>query len=289
MFEQVGIVGVGLIGASIGRALRARGLAKRIIGIGRSRETLHKAEELGAIDLGCTWVGEELSEVEFLVIATPLPIIAPTVAEAREVLPATAIITDAGSTKKSVLESVARLPEASHPVAAFVGSHPMAGSHRHGPDASHQDLFVNHPCIVIDSPPARPAEVETVEAFWQALGMRVIRMAADQHDQQVAWISHLPHVLSFALARSVERSSLELAGPGFRDTTRLAASSPTLWTEIFHANRDAILRTAQGFRHEFDALIDLIERQDWQTLENALTDANHIIHRLGDRTHPPKP
>lgn len=286
MYRQVGIVGVGLIGASIGRALKGRHLCKRVIGVGRSHQSLAEAHSAGAIDESHERIGAELAQAEMVVVATPVPLVAEMVARLRTVVSPDAVITDAASTKAGILRAVQAPSADGARVAEFVGSHPMAGSHRRGPLASDPDLFQGRTCVVVRGS-ASDRSRDRVCAFWQAIGMKVEEMSAEEHDERVARISHVPHIASYGLALASEVGDLPLAGPGFRDTTRLAGSPPGLWTEILRENRERVLPALDRYMKQVGEIRSLIEAGNWPELESKLRDANRIVGHLGDSTHPP--
>lgn len=281
LYQQVGIVGVGLIGASIGRALKEKHLTKRVIGIGRSASSLAQALLVNSIDEAHTRIGPEIADVDLLIICTPVPLVVDAVDRAWTILRPDALITDVSSTKSTIMAEIERRRPKDRPVAEFVGSHPMAGSHRRGPEASRPDLFENHTCIIMNSTSATPHAREKVKAFWRALGMRLEEMSPQEHDESVARISHVPHLVSYALALSARERDLKVAGPGFRDTTRLGGSPPALWREIVRENRSAVLDGLDGYLAELKQLREMIEKEDWPGLENRLTDANQCVERLG--------
>jgi prephenate dehydrogenase len=284
MYGHVGIVGVGLIGASIGLALKSRQLCRRVIGVGRSASSLHEALSVGAIDEAHERVGVDLASAEIVVVATPVPLVAEMVARIRTVVSPEAIITDVASTKRGILRAVQGADRPNERVAEFVGSHPMAGSHKRGPLAGDPNLFEGRTCVVVRGDGSDRSR-DRVRGFWQSLGMNVQEMGAEEHDDRVARISHGPHVASYALALSAEPADLVLAGPGFRDTTRLAASQPALWTEILRENRVSVLAALDRYSRELAEIRLLIERQQWPELETKLHDANRIVGLLGDPPH----
>ncbi|MBY0589038.1 prephenate dehydrogenase [bacterium] len=286
MNRQVGIVGVGLIGASIGRALKERNLCRRVIGIGRSPHSLAEAMNAGAIDEAHERIGPELSQAEFVIVATPVPLVVEMVRRLWTVVSPEAVITDVASTKGSILDALDRLDPYHQRVAEFVGSHPMAGSHKRGPAASDPDLFVGRTCVVVRGRRTSDLTFDRVSAFWRSLGMDVQEMPAVEHDERVARISHLPHVASFALALACHEQDLLLAGPGFRDTTRLAGSPPALWAEILKENRPQVLPAIDSFLEKLSELRSLIEQEQWDELEMKLRDANRIMGLLGNSSHP---
>ncbi len=232
------IVGVGLIGGSVGLAARRRGLVGRVVGAGRQAATLERARQLGAIDEGCLDVTDAVRRAEVAVFCTPVTLIAEQVLAAAPGCAAGTLLTDAGSTKAAIVAALdGRLP----PGVSFVGSHPLAGSEKRGPEHADADLFQGRVTVVTPAPRADRAAVERTIAFWQALGSRVVLMEPDEHDRALALTSHLPHLMASALAGILPRELHDLAASGFRDTTRIAAGDPSLWTGIFLQNRAALL------------------------------------------------
>lgn len=273
-----------MIGASVGLALKERGLCRRVLGIGRRPAPLEVALKRGAIDGAAAAIGPEVAEAEIAVVCAPVDRIAGLVQRLQAVLPPTSVVTDAGSTKQRI---VARVGAAAGR-AEFVGGHPLAGSHRDGPGAADADLFVDRVCVVTPSESNSAQAVERVRAFWESLGMSVRVMSPAAHDEILARTSHLPHVAAFALALSVEEADLPLAASGFRDATRLAASRPALWSAILRENRDAVLNAVDRFLTRLAALRGAIDDDDSLRLENLLHDAKRIRDRLGDQSgaHP---
>ena len=241
------IVGVGLIGGSIGLAAKQRGLAARVLGTGRRRASLDSALALGAIDEGFLEPASAIAQAEVVVFCTPVERIAEQVlANAPGCAPGT-LLTDAGSTKAAIVRGVeGHLPAG----VSFVGSHPLAGSEKRGPEHADANLFQGRLTVVTQTPATDSAALERTATFWRALGSRVRIMPPEDHDRALAMTSHLPHLLAAALAGILPPELYELTATGFRDTTRVAAGDPSIWTGIFTQNRLAVL----------DALKPLIER-----------------------------
>jgi prephenate dehydrogenase len=232
------IVGVGLIGGSIGLAARRRGLAGRVIGAGRNENTLERARELGAIDHACLDLGEAVRRADVAVFCTPVTMIPEQVLAAAPTCGNGTLLTDAGSTKGAIVRALdCKLPRG----VCFVGSHPLAGSEKRGPEHADADLFQGRVTVVTPTPRTDPAAVARTVDFWKGLDSRVILMAPDDHDRALAMTSHLPHLLASALAGVLPPELRELAATGFRDTTRVAAGDPSLWTGIFLQNRAALI------------------------------------------------
>ena len=266
-WDTVAIVGVGLIGASIGLALRRRGLAERIVGIGRNAQRLQTALDMGAVTQISTELADGVADAQLIVVCTPVGHIVSHVREAAAASPARALITDAGSTKEVICRELAEPPEL---VARFVGSHPMAGSEKSGAQYGRDDLFVDRVTVVTPREDSPEELVLRVEAFWQSLGSRVVRMAPDAHDAAVAAVSHTPHLVASALAAATPRQHLALAGAGWSDTTRVAAGDADLWQQILLQNRDHVLQTLDHFATILTAAREALAAQDANQLEHLL-------------------
>lgn len=280
MIRRLVVVGVGFLGGSVAKAARAEGLAREIVGVGRDRGRLEPALREGVLDRAVTDVAEGVRDAELVVLAAPVQTL-------ERLLPAVAaaagpdtVVTDVGSTKAAIV-AAARRAAARTPF-AFVGSHPMAGSEQSGYAVSHADLFRGATVIVTPGDGTEPHALKTVTTFWEGLGARVISLDPHTHDRVVAAISHLPHLVAAALVAAVARyepAALEFAARGFRDTTRIAASDPDVWREIFLANREALRASLREFRRALDDLEALVASGD----EEALTAALACIrdHRKG--------
>jgi prephenate dehydrogenase len=270
LFERVAIHGVGLIGGSFALALKAAGAVGEVVGIDRDPAVLRHALQLGIIDRALP-AGDRLASASDLVfLAVP-------VAQTGEVLTALAptladhtIVTDAGSTKAGVI-AAARAALGAR-IGQFVPGHPLAGREKHGPQAAEAELYHERKVVLAPLPENDPGAVTRVERAWQVCGAHVVRMDAPMHDQALAAVSHLPHLLSYALVAHVAGAhdgalKLSLTGGGFRDFTRIAASSPEMWRDIALANREALLAELDGYLHLLGQLRDDLDRGDAQALE----------------------
>lgn len=252
-YDTVAIIGVGLIGGSIGLALRRRRLTKTIVGIGRRRSSLAKAQDRGCVTKTSTSIARGVVEADLIVVCTPVEQIAEQVIEAAACAGENAVITDAGSTKEGIVHTVESAmlalenSEAGGP--QFVGSHPIAGSEKTGPEAARHDLFKDRVTVVTPTERSDPAAVAKIEEFWQALGSRVVRLDPYEHDQLLARTSHLPHLVASALAATTPGNghSPTLVGSGWSDTTRIAAGDPEIWKQIFLANSGHTLSALTAF------------------------------------------
>ena len=279
--KSVAIVGVGLIGGSIGLALQHRKIAERVIGIGRDRCRLKTAYEVGAVTETATWDEElacGLAGAELVVVCTPVDSVPEHVRQAaRHATPGT-LITDSGSTKRTIAEALdGPLPNDCR----FVGSHPLAGSEKSGVLHAEPYLLSGRVVIITPTPNTAPSDADRVAAFWQALGAKVLRMTAAEHDRAAALTSHLPHALAVALAAGLPDQMRDLAGSGFRDTTRVAAGDPEMWRQIFIDNRENVLDSIGLFRGLLDRLAAAIGEGHELELKDLLTLAKKNRDALG--------
>ncbi len=272
------IVGVGLIGGSIGLAAKHRGLARHVIGAGRRQATLDRARELGAIDETCLDYGAAVQRADFVVFCTPVDCIVEQVVNAAATCKSGVLLTDAGSTKATIVAGIeGRLPGG----VEFIGSHPLAGSEKRGPEFAEAELFQDRLTIVTPTARTPPAAVERISAFWQALGSRVRIMAPEEHDQALAVTSHLPHLLAAALAGMLPPELHGLTATGFRDTTRIAAGDPALWTAIFEHNRESLLAALDSVGGRLERFREAIQQRDVVALTELLTQAKQVRDALG--------
>ena len=281
----VTIVGVGLLGGSIGLAMRAAGPAVRIVGVGRRQSSLDEALEVGAVDEVHLDVAEGVAHADMVILATPVGAFGRLLEGAKAGLKAGAVVTDIGSTKAEV---VAQAEFALGRGGPFVGSHPMAGSEHKGPAFARADLFAGATCIVTPTEHTPPELAERVERFWLALGMRVVRMSPADHDRAVARISHLPQVLASLLMQLPDEADLDISASGFRDSTRLAGSDPEMWRDILMTNRAPVLAAIGDMAGRLGRLAELIQAGDADAIEQLLAVARQrridtIGRRLTDR------
>ena len=250
------VLGVGLLGGSIGLAAKAALSNLEIVGYGHRKSTLERAVEVGAIDRFATKVSDVVEGADLVVLCTPVGFFEPLLREMVNVLKAGAVVTDVGSTKRSVVRlAEENLPSGVH----FVGSHPMAGSEKRGVEFARADLFQNAMCILTPTVKTDAAVVNGVEAFWKSLGMRTTRLPPDEHDQLLAEVSHLPHALAAALVTLQSEKALTLAGKGFLDATRIAGGDGALWRDILMDNRDNILASIGALKKHLGELERLLD------------------------------
>lgn len=260
-FNKVAIIGVGLIGGSIGLGIKRKKAAREVIGIFRRQSTLKKALRYKAVDKGTLDIREGVSDADLVVLATPVLLIPSLALKVLKYAKSGAVITDAGSTKAWIVKTIERMA-AQYPSVSFVGSHPMAGSDRTGAEFARRDLIEGAPCIVTKTKKTDRAALDKVVAFWRALGAKVEVMSPAAHDRNVSMISHLPHIVAFSLAEAVSGRQMRYAAEGFRDTTRVASSDPALWAGIFLTNKSQILRACGIFERRCRELLKAIEKLD---------------------------
>jgi prephenate dehydrogenase len=283
-FNKLVIFGVGLIGGSLARALRERDEAagdgaRTVIGVGRTPESTARALELGVIDATAALADDEtlhaaLAGADLVLLAAPVAQTQPLLERIAPFLDATTIVTDAGSTKSDVV--AAALAALGERIGQFVPGHPIAGRESSGVDAALPDLYVGRNVVLCALPDNPPAAVERVAAMWRATGAAVHAMTPEQHDRVFAAVSHLPHLLSFALVEQILDSSdaalkFSFAAGGFRDFTRIAASNPEMWRDICVANRAALLDELDAYTAVLAQLRAAVEAADGAALEAIFT------------------
>lgn len=288
-FTQVTIVGVGLIGGSLGMILKRKSLADRVVGVGRRVENLKKAVELGAIDRYVVDSTEGVREADLVVLATPVDTYDRHLKEWASYLKVGAIVTDVGSVKGRLVELAERaIPRGVH----FVGVHPIAGKEQTGVVAATPQLFTGARCIVTPTATTDAAALERVRALWRETGAEVLEMDPHEHDKILGAVSHLPHVAAFCLINTLIDlrnhliPSLDLAGHsggGLRDTTRIAASSPEMWRDIFLWNRDNIVRWIEAYEQSLARLKQLIKLGDAAGIEKELERAKQEREKFTSR------
>jgi prephenate dehydrogenase len=269
-FRKIAIIGVGLLGGSIGLAARKFRIAGEIAGFVRREKTIVECEKAGAMDYATTDLSAAVSNADLVILCTPLAQMRPLVEQCVPALKRGAIVTDVGSVKAGVvreLESVVAKAGAH-----FVGSHPMAGGEKTGVAAARADLFENAACVLTPTKKTSRAAVRKLERFWESLGARVLKLPPEQHDLFVSRTSHLPHVVAATLANLVlgpsqPRGQSQLCANGFRDTTRIASGSPEMWRDIALANRKHVARSITAFISELQKIESVLKKSDAKGIE----------------------
>jgi cyclohexadieny/prephenate dehydrogenase len=276
MRDWIAIVGVGLIGGSLAAAVKRRGVARRVLGIGRNPERLQGAQSAGLIDAWST-DSAAVRDAELTVVCTPVDRIANDVKSLWPDVPSSGLVTDAGSTKRRICEDLGGCRDGDR---EFVGSHPIAGSHRQGFEAADPELYAGRMCVVTPTEDSSPTAVDQIEGFWRAVGMRTVRLSPAEHDKALAATSHLPHLAAAALANTLETANRELIGTGFRDTTRIAAGDPDLWTAILLSNRRDVCVSLDALTQQVAAFRTTLERGDAAALNRLLKQAKTVRDSL---------
>jgi len=274
-FARVGLVGIGLINSSLARVLRREKLAGEIVACARRQETLDKAMELGICDRVTTDPAAAAKDADLVVLGTPLSAYAEIARLVGPALKPGAIVTDVGSVKQAVIRDIApHIPAGAH----FVPGHPVAGTEHSGPASGFAELFHDRWCILTPSAETDAGALATVTALWQAAGMRVVTMDAEHHDLVLAMTSHLPHLIAYTivgtatdLEDTLKSEVIKFSAGGFRDFTRIAASDPVMWRDIFLNNREAVLELLQRFSEDLTALQRAIRWGEGQKLEDLFT------------------
>jgi prephenate dehydrogenase len=268
--QRLSILGLGLLGGSIGLALRSSSSSYHIVGYGHRPQTLEAALRLGAVHECTSDPIGAVRESDLVILCTPVGIFDSLLRTIAPALQPGCVVTDVGSTKRSVV----KLGESVLPSGVpFVGSHPMAGSEKRGIEFARADLYRGALCITTPTSHTDSQALRRVESFWTELGMRVTRLSPDDHDRLLADASHLPHALAAALVKVQPDQALPLAGKGFADTTRIAAGDPGLWRDIFLDNRDNLRLSVTRLRQQLDQLDDALSRQDSAAVESFLDAA----------------
>jgi len=274
LFNTIGIIGVGLLGGSIAAAARQRKLAGKILGAGRNPARMRAAQHSGLLDRGTTNIAETSAESDLIIVCTPVNHIAQFIRTVAQNSRPGTLITDVGSTKEKICEALyGSLPEG----VTFVASHPLAGSEKTGFEFSDPNLFQDRPCVITPDDSLPLEAVSRIKQFWEALGMHVLETSPQKHDQILAETSHLPHVVSSALAMSLTEENRNFTSTGFRDTTRIAAGDPALWSEILLNNHEAVVKSIDKYTHSLQRLRDAIINHDENQLRQLLEDGkkNH--------------
>ena len=273
----VAILGVGLIGGSIGLAVRQRGLSDRVIGIGRKPARLRKAKQLGAVTETTTNIERGVSEADFVIVCTPVQYVVEQVREISQYVRSGTLITDVGSTKQTIVEGLTVL-ENGH----FIGSHPMAGGERGGVGNADADLFEKRTIVVTPEKRTNKAAQSRISKFWKSLGARVMELDCKEHDRAVAVISHLPHTLASVLSTQANAKQLALAAGGWIDTTRIAGADPELWLEILRDNNKQVIRAVDHFLDDLHKFRDALESDNSRVLLRYLNQGKQNRESMGN-------
>jgi len=277
MFEQLGLIGCGLMGGSFALALKRAGLVKRVVGYSKSPSTTERARQLGVIDVEAPSALLAVSGADIVLIAVPVAATEATFKAIRHLVSPQMLIMDVGSTKRDVIDAGRRALR-DH-IGSFVPAHPIAGKEVSGVEHADPDLYAGKQVILTPIERTQPTQLQQAVDVWTALGCRVQQMSPEAHDAAFASVSHLPHLLAFALMNSITsqpqgKDFLSLAGPGFRDFTRIAASDPHVWRDILISNREELLAQSQIFQRQLQALELMISNGNGEALEGLIDQAS---------------
>lgn len=278
MFEQLGLIGCGLMGGSFALALKKAGLVKRVVGYSKSPSTTERARLMGVIDIEAPSALLAVSGADIVLIAVPVAATEATFKAIKHLVTPNVLIMDVGSTKRDVIDA-ARRALREH-VGTFVPAHPIAGKEVSGVEHADAELYVGRQVILTPIERTQTVQLQKAVDVWTALGCRVLKMSPEQHDAAFAAVSHLPHLIAFALMNGISgqpqgKDYLTLAGPGFRDFTRIAASDPKVWRDIFVSNREELLEQSKIFQRNLQALELIISSGNNEALEGLLEQASN--------------
>ncbi len=278
-FQRIAVIGLGLLGGSVGLAIKAHLPGATTTGYDADPATRVRATERGLVDQVCDTAADAVKDAELVVLCVPVGAMAAAAQELAGALPADALVSDVGSSKQSVAKALAEVL----PGHAIIPAHPVAGTERSGPDAGFASLFQQRWCILTPPEHADPAKLAALSAFWEALGARVEVMDAAHHDLVLAVTSHLPHLIAYTIVGTAsdlegvtEGEVIKYSAGGFRDFTRIAASDPTMWRDVFLANKDAVLEMLQRFTEDLTALQRAIRIGDGDQLHDHFTRTRAI-------------
>ncbi|NIM40623.1 MAG: prephenate dehydrogenase/arogenate dehydrogenase family protein [Hydrogenophaga sp.] len=277
MFEQLGLIGCGLMGGSFALALKRAGLVKRVVGYSKSPSTTERARQLGVIDVEAPSALLAVSGADLVLLAVPVAATEATFKAIRHLVRNDVLIMDVGSTKREVIDAARRVLR--DQVGVFVPAHPIAGKELAGVDHADPDLYTGRQVILTPIERTMPGHVDKAEKVWRALGCQVKRMTPEGHDAAYAAISHLPHLLAFALMGAIQKQPegndfLALAGPGFRDFTRIAASDAAIWRDILLSNKEELITQSRHFLRALQELETAIKNNDPDALETLIDQAS---------------
>jgi len=273
MFQQLGVIGCGLMGGSFALALKRAGLVRRVVGYSKSPSTTARAKEMGAIDVAAESALLAVSGSDIVLLAVPVAATETTFKAIRHLVEPGVLFMDVGSTKRDVVDAARRVLR--ERVASFVPAHPITGKESSGIQNADATLYSGRQVILTPLAQTAAELVQKATDVWSSIGAQVLKMTPENHDSAFAAVSHLPHLLAFAYFSSVVnqpagKDFLSLAGPGFRDFTRIAASNPEMWRDVLLANREEVLKQSQRFRHALDALEHVMRTGNADALEDLI-------------------
>jgi prephenate dehydrogenase len=277
MFDQLGLIGCGLMGGSFALALKRAGLVKRVVGYSKSPSTTERAKQMGVIDVEASSALLAVSGSDLVLVAVPVAATESTLKAIRHLITPGMLVMDVGSTKCDVVDAARRALR--DQVGSFVPAHPIAGKERAGVAHADPDLYTGRQVILTPIERTLTAQLQKASTVWKKLGCQVLTMSPEAHDATYAAVSHLPHLIAFAYMNGLAGQArsddfLDLAGPGFRDFTRIAASDPKVWRDILLSNKDELARQCTAFRNALQAMETMIASGDSMALEQAIAQAS---------------
>lgn len=279
MISRLCVFGVGLIGGSLARALRAKAVVEHVVGCSRNKNNLQRAQDLGVIDSWTCDPSEAVKNADIVVLATPLGAVKAILSAIKDTLAVDCILTDAGSAKRCVIEDVRAVFGELPP--NFVAGHPIAGTEDSGVEASFASLYEDHKVILTPTEETSSKALKCIFEMWEHTGATVVTMDPDHHDEVLAATSHLPHLLAYSLVETLgkmeeHREIFKYAAGGFRDFTRIASSDPVMWHDICLANREAMLITLRAFQEDLSAITTAVETRDSEYLRDVFSRAKRL-------------
>jgi prephenate dehydrogenase len=277
MFEQLGLIGCGLMGGSFALALKRAGLVKRVVGYSKSPSTTEKARNMGVIDVEAPSALLAVSGADIVLLAVPVAAVEASFKAVRHLVKPDVLIMDVGSTKRGVVDAARRVLR--DDVGVFVPCHPIAGKELSGVEHADGELFRGRQVIITPIERTKTTQLQKATDVWKAIGASPVSMSPEAHDSAYAAVSHLPHLIAFAYMHAVAGQAngdqfLQLAGPGFKDFTRIAASDPVMWRDVLLGNRHEVIEQIKIFRRTLDAMWTMIEHENADALENAIHQAS---------------
>jgi prephenate dehydrogenase len=290
MFEQLGLIGCGLMGGSFALALKRAGLVKRVVGYSKSPSTTERARQMGVIDVEAPSALLAVSGADIVLLAVPVAATEATFKAIKHLITPQTLIMDVGSTKRDVVDAARRVLR-DH-VGCFVPAHPITGKEVAGVEHADADLYVGKQVILTPIERTLTAHLQKATEVWTALGCNVLQMSPESHDAAFAAVSHLPHLIAFALINGITsqdqgRNYLSLAGPGFRDFTRIAASDPKIWRDILIANKEELLAQSRAFQRTLQAMELMISSGNAEALEGLIEQASETRANWRMASHKP--
>jgi prephenate dehydrogenase len=274
LFKKVTIVGIGLLGGSLGLAIKKKKLAGSVVGFFRHKDKIRQALQMGILDAGTDDFREAIRESDFIILASPVSDIIKRLRELKK-LEIQALVTDIGSTKSEIVKTSRGLN--------FIGSHPLAGSEKSGMAHARGNLFKGSLCLLTPPHEVSSLSLAKLSRFWKCLGTKTIVLSCDEHDRILAFVSHLPHVAAFALMKTIPNKTLSFAAGGLKDTTRIALSNPKIWNDILLSNKKRVLKSIKAFEETLAEIKKALLENDTSKLTSLLAQAQKKRKQIQQR------